>query len=248
MQKPHLLHQINTKLMQTGMKVSNSNATMPQIEGPPSKSTASTQPKHVAKARIIRSTRTSEDKWGIYSLAYKDDDGFEMAAGFGNGAILLYDTRSGSVMSEVTPGRKGGFATMSMKYSRSGEHVLSTSAGGDVAMWKTHHSKQEPVLLAKEKENEVNCLDICRDGTYFATGGKDRHVRLYDTSRFKLCSTTRAPNYENMDSSDKNLGHTKRVFALKFHPQENHILLTGGWDDCVKVGDPGLCYFGFKQL
>lgn len=30
-------------------------------------------------------------------------------------------------------------------------------------------------------------------------------------------------------------GHSRRIFALRFHPQENHIFLTGGWDNSVKV-------------
>lgn len=32
-------------------------------------------------------------------------------------------------------------------------------------------------------------------------------------------------------------GHTKRVFALKFHPNDNNIFITAGWDDCMKVWD-----------
>ena len=30
-------------------------------------------------------------------------------------------------------------------------------------------------------------------------------------------------------------GHCRKVFALKFHPFDDNIFLTGGWDRCVKV-------------
>lgn len=30
-------------------------------------------------------------------------------------------------------------------------------------------------------------------------------------------------------------GHGRKVFALKFHPFDDNIFLTGGWDRCVKV-------------
>jgi len=30
-------------------------------------------------------------------------------------------------------------------------------------------------------------------------------------------------------------GHGRKVFALKFHPFDDNIFLTGGWDRCIKV-------------
>ena len=30
-------------------------------------------------------------------------------------------------------------------------------------------------------------------------------------------------------------GHGRKVFALKFHPFDDNIFLTGGWDRCLKV-------------
>lgn len=30
-------------------------------------------------------------------------------------------------------------------------------------------------------------------------------------------------------------GHGRKVFALRFHPFDDNIFLTGGWDRCIKV-------------
>ena len=30
-------------------------------------------------------------------------------------------------------------------------------------------------------------------------------------------------------------GHGRRVFAVRFHPFDDNIFLTGGWDRCIKV-------------
>ncbi|XP_032079904.1 uncharacterized protein LOC116513138 [Thamnophis elegans] len=30
-------------------------------------------------------------------------------------------------------------------------------------------------------------------------------------------------------------GHSRRIFALRFHPSELHLFLTGGWDNSVKA-------------
>ena len=30
-------------------------------------------------------------------------------------------------------------------------------------------------------------------------------------------------------------GHGRKVFALKFHPFDDNVFITGGWDKCIKV-------------
>ena len=30
-------------------------------------------------------------------------------------------------------------------------------------------------------------------------------------------------------------GHASRVFSLKYHPTDPHLLISGGWDDTVQV-------------
>jgi WD40 repeat protein len=30
-------------------------------------------------------------------------------------------------------------------------------------------------------------------------------------------------------------GHGRKVFGLKFHPFDDNVFLTGGWDRCLKV-------------
>ena len=30
-------------------------------------------------------------------------------------------------------------------------------------------------------------------------------------------------------------GHGRKVFAVRFHPFDDNIFLTGGWDRCIKV-------------
>ena len=39
------------------------------------------------------------------------------------------------------------------------------------------------------------------------------------------------------DSRDKMDGHRARVFSVVYHPRQEHILLTGGWDDTVQYWD-----------
>ena len=32
-------------------------------------------------------------------------------------------------------------------------------------------------------------------------------------------------------------GHSNRVFAVKFHPADPHVLLSAGWDNTVQIWD-----------
>ena len=48
-------------------------------------------------------------------------------------------------------------------------------------------------------------------------------------------------------SAERDLqGHGKRIFALKYHPENDETFVTGGWDNCLKVrnyrGDSALIY------
>ena len=193
--------------------------------------------KSVPAAKITCETHTKADRWGIYSLAYKDDLGSEVAVGFGNGAITLYNALNGNNLKEIAPGQTFGYAAMSLTFTNNKNHIISTSAGGDVCLWSTKNSKQNPLLIAHEEKNEVNALDICKEGSFFATAGKDRKIRIYDTKQFTLCSSSKPPDYLTMDDHDKLAGHSKRIFAVRFHPSHNNIFLSGGWDNCVKIWD-----------
>lgn len=45
----------------------------------------------------------------------------------------------------------------------------------------------------------------------------------------------RAPDFMAGDEFTPFSGHSRRIFALRFHPTELHLFLTGGWDNSVKA-------------
>jgi len=44
-------------------------------------------------------------------------------------------------------------------------------------------------------------------------------------------------SYGCRDSRDRMDGHRARVFSVIYHPTEEHVLLTGGWDNTVQFWD-----------
>eukprot|EP00817_Percolomonadidae_sp_ATCC50343_P001752 CAMPEP_0117427086 /NCGR_PEP_ID=MMETSP0758-20121206/7028_1 /TAXON_ID=63605 /ORGANISM="Percolomonas cosmopolitus, Strain AE-1 (ATCC 50343)" /LENGTH=284 /DNA_ID=CAMNT_0005212559 /DNA_START=593 /DNA_END=1444 /DNA_ORIENTATION=- len=84
-----------------------------------------------------------------------------------------------------------------------------------------------------EEKNEIYALDYRYDGQYFASAGKDRHVRIYDERRQKLVETLRLG--EELTSGKD--AHINRIYALRFHPSNPHYIITAGWDHTVQVFD-----------
>jgi WD40 repeat protein len=73
-------------------------------------------------------------------------------------------------------------------------------------------------------------VDYKPDGTAFATGGSDCIVRVYDEA-------TRKIKVELAGGGTGEPGHNNRVFAVKFDKEDENLLISGGWDNNVKVWD-----------
>ena len=58
-----------------------------------------------------------------------------------------------------------------------------------------------------------------------------RLVRLYDEVTRTLVSTLTGIH------SDSTPGHSNRVFALKFDPRDDNMIVSGGWDSTVQIHD-----------
>jgi COMPASS component SWD3 len=105
--------------------------------------------------------------------------------------------------------------------------VLVAGSGGVVQHW--HLTSGRMLHSITEKDNQVYSVDYRQDSRYFATGGKDSLVRLYDETTKQLVHTMSGGN------GISTAGHANRIFTTKFHPFDDNILLSGGWDNTVQV-------------
>merc|ERR1712154_703095 len=68
-------------------------------------------------------------------------------------------------------------------------------------------------------------------GYKFASAGKDKIIRIYDDETKKLmCSLEKG-------FMAKHVGHSNRIFSLKWKSDDPNILISGGWDNCVLLWD-----------
>ncbi|XP_029452103.1 pre-mRNA-splicing factor PRP46-like [Rhinatrema bivittatum] len=176
----------------------------------------------------------SKDFHSIYSLHFSPS-GKQLAVGFGNGAIQIVNMETGALESALCSGHRTRQAVTAMSYHPLSNKLL-VAAGAD-GMISIYDIESTNVVSFSEHGNEINALDFCLDGSVYATAGKDRHIRLYDSHTNEVLHVLEGPDIMNADDLTLTSGHSRRIFALKFHPNEYHTFLTGGWDNSIKIWD-----------
>ncbi|XP_044148394.1 uncharacterized WD repeat-containing protein all2124-like [Bufo gargarizans] len=177
----------------------------------------------------------TKDSHSIYSLRFSPS-GKQLVVGFGNGALQVVNVERGGLGATLFSGHRTRQAITSLSYHPKNSNLL-VGAGADGLISFYDIKSELNVLTVTEEENEIHALDFSMDGSVFATAGKDRHIRLYDSQTNEILNFLMAPDFLTDDELTLTSGHTRRIFALKFHPSERHLFVTGGWDNSIKVWD-----------
>ena len=106
--------------------------------------------------------------------------------------------------------------------------LVTAQADGALKHWHATSGKCLHKNI-EDPENHLYAIDFSTDGTLLATGGKDRHVRVYDETTKSLAFT--------MKEKGKLIGHGNRIFCVKFNKGDQNMLVSGGWDNNIFVYD-----------
>lgn len=178
----------------------------------------------------------NESDMGVYSLQFSPD-GSLLAVGCGNGAIRLYNCSDGKAGKVLVQGSRSGLPVTCLNFHPTqSKGLFSAGSDGRISMYNVETATR--TYTTTERDNEINALDFSLDGEAYATGGKDFNIRLYSTDTNQIIKVYEGSNQLLPDKEEsQESGHGRRVFALTFHPNDNHIFITGGWDNCLKVWD-----------
>jgi WD40 repeat protein len=106
--------------------------------------------------------------------------------------------------------------------------MLAVCSDGYVSRWDM--AKQKCLNSFMETGNETYTVGYNKDASLFCTGGLDRKLRVYDDETCKLVTEPGVPEL-GMES------HGNRISAVMWSKVDPNILISGGWDNTVKIWD-----------
>ncbi|KAJ7533466.1 hypothetical protein O6H91_13G050600 [Diphasiastrum complanatum] len=109
--------------------------------------------------------------------------------------------------------------------------IVSCDVGGQIHHWHALSGKHLGTI--QEADNQLYAIDIQETGLKYATAGVDTKVRIYDEVTRKLLHTL------NDGNGKTSAGHTNRVFSVHWHPTDENVVVSGGWDNTVQEWDYG---------
>lgn len=181
------------------------------------------------------------DENGVYTIAL-NHDGSKAAVGLGSGSFTVYDCKkTWDKLRRIRTDCIVSLPLLALKfYPCQAYNALYTgSSDGTVKAWNLDTFSHGENII-EEPGNQITSLDFSSDGFYFATSGKDCNVRVYHTDNLKILKTyTGSNNLEVESFEDLSIipGHSKKVFAVKFHPEDRNVFLTASWDHSIKIWD-----------
>ncbi|RUS72744.1 hypothetical protein EGW08_019494 [Elysia chlorotica] len=184
---------------------------------------------------VVKEHKMHKSFGGTFSMQF-NFDGSLLAVGFGSGGIQLFSGETGEMARELRACRQGGSSIMCLRWHPKEPHLLyAVDTEGHIFVYNTLTG--ELVTTITEQGNEINTIDFCVDGFNFATGGRDLNIRVYETKSNSLLKTFEGFNEKSIVTNKHNMGNTMRVFCIKFHPNNQFVFISGGWDNHIKIWD-----------
>ncbi|XP_011878123.1 PREDICTED: uncharacterized protein LOC105567672 [Vollenhovia emeryi] len=209
------------------------------------------------RCRITHEVRLAANLRGLYSARYSET-GKIIAVGFGSGNIQIRNGETGELEGTLKSDLESSMPIMCCRFNPARSEIFyASSACGIIFMCNTHTKEFSKfifgirqtifnyivrgilflfALVYAEPKNEVNTIDVSIAGDYLVSGGKDAAVRLYNIHTTKLILMYKRKEESLTESKAINF-HRMRIFVARFHKEYPDLILTGGWDDTVRIWD-----------
>jgi COMPASS component SWD3 len=188
--------------------------------------------------RLVPKVTISDNTSEVFSVRFSPDGQF-VAAGCGDGAIRVFNAATGALAYNLQGGSSVALPTTAIRFRPSNEQsktknvLIAANAAGAVQHWHMTSGKCLHSMVEGDG-NQVYALDYDKEGAKFVTAGKDTAVRVYDEATKTLLTTMQG----GMGYSTKSTpGHSNRIFSVRVVPQDENLVISGGWDNTVQVWD-----------
>ncbi len=189
----------------------------------------------VGKRKIEHRMTVGDSESEIFCCRLDPEDRYA-ACGYGDGVIRIFNMETGKLAFQLS-GQSGFHDEMpitSLRWRPQSSTMktlnvlVSTQANGSIKHW---HVSSGKCLHQRcdDEDNHLYCMDYCPDGSKFAVAGRNHRVLVYDETTKSLMM--------DLQASSELPGHSNRIFAVKFHPGQPQVLLSGGWDNTLVIND-----------
>ncbi|KAJ2952731.1 hypothetical protein O0L34_g7083 [Tuta absoluta] len=165
------------------------------------------------------------------------EDTLEIAAGFTDGVIRLFDCSTGScthtLVDDECRSYPGPVTTIKhrpvSKAHPTTNVLLASYINGCIKCWKYRYNT---CLYTIREKRQTLGLSYHPRYTKFVTYGDDCKLNMYDEE-----AQTQERSFYSSQRKNTTDGHTSRIFACAFNPKSHHELVSGGWDNMVMCWD-----------
>eukprot|EP00043_Microstomoeca_roanoka_P001054 m.30649 g.30649 ORF g.30649 m.30649 type:complete len:326 (+) comp10630_c0_seq1:412-1389(+) len=168
----------------------------------------------------------------------------EIAIGRKDGAIAIYKHEGDSLRQVNTlhpPASAINMPVMSIRYlppskdSALGNMVVAADASGVIRAWHTSSGQLLHTIHVGE-DAAFTCMDI--NSSSIVASGYDHLLHMFDLATFKPIRTLGFASSEvGAFSQQSIISHSNRVFSCLFHPIDENIIVSAGWDRTVLIWD-----------
>ena len=177
-----------------------------------------------------------------------DEESKLLATGSSNGSINIINVNYGEIQTRIDtvdetnsgPADTGltdvlfpvTWLKWKPKYGgfRGDSNILAASYGNNlIKIWDTTRTSS-PKIIKEEENSGVYTLDYNFSGSTMVSGGADATLRIYDSNNFKVIQEYKPGLFNKVH-------HFNRIHCVKFHPEDENILYSGGADKHIWIHD-----------
>lgn len=172
----------------------------------------------------------------IHSACFSPDDKY-VACAKSNGEIKIYNVQKASEAYSIRNKEKRTPYTMikwrgKSDYSQMSNIVGTVNSDGQIQHFHVPTGKCLSTIQEKfGEDSQINAFDYSYNFKKQAVCGVHPSIRVYDMETLKLLQ-----NLEGAQSVG-DTGHTNRVFSVRFYPEDENMLVSGGWDNKIVFWD-----------
>lgn len=210
------------------------------------------KPKLPGQGWSMMDVMTKADSLQCYAVTFSNCNTL-VATGGGDAAVRLFSVKTGKQLACFTEFDKKGvlLPATALSFHPQSKHkiLLVANADGSLTWWDCDSQKVIHQFIEGERDQDKHreymdgaasgqlcstlAVNYRKDGKKFVSGDAQCNVRVYDDETKQVVNHWGFSRRPDVSVTS----HSCSVYSAKFSRRDENIVVTGGWDFCVKLWD-----------